>query len=175
VIALCVLSFPVQSVAAAASNNSVNLFTPGSKPYGLTFQDHIKNFWKWVISIPEDKSPWSDQTGANCAYGQSANSSVFYLGSNGGGTSNRTCKVPAGKSLFIPVSPMEITDKESPNSSIDQLSQISKQDQDSVTTLHLKIGDKDYNYQDLLKYRVHTDAFDVVFPNNNWSYAWWSV
>jgi len=160
-------SFPVQSVVAAASNNSVNLFIPGSKPYGLTFPDHIKNFWKWVISIPEDKSPWSDQTGANCAYGQSANSSVFYLGSNGGGTSYRTCKVPAGKSLFIPVSPMEITDKESPNSSIDQLNQISKQDQDSVTTLHLKIGDKDYNYQDLLKYRVHTDAFDVVFPTNN--------
>ncbi len=156
------------SVAAAASNNSVNILPPGGKPYDLPYSEHIKIFWKWVISIPEDKSPWSDKTGANCAYGQSVtNSSVFYLGSNGGGTSYRTCKIPAGKSLFIPVSPMEITDKENPNSSIDHLSQIAKQDQDSVTSLHLKIGDKEYNYQDLLKYRVHTDAFDVVFPNNN--------
>jgi hypothetical protein len=163
--ALCISS-PI-SVAAAASNNSLNIFPPDSKPYGLTFQEHVKNFWKWVISLPEDKSPWHDQTGANCANGQlGTNSSVFYLSGNGGGTSYRTCKVPAGKGLFIPVSPMEVSDKESPNSSIDQLSQISKQDQDSVTSLHLKIGDKEYNYQDLLKYRIHTFPLDVVFPDN---------
>lgn len=40
------------------------------------------------------------------------------------------CKVRAGKSLFIPVSRVEVSDKESPNSSIDQLTQIAKQDQD---------------------------------------------
>jgi hypothetical protein len=155
------------SVAAAASNNSIDIFTPDSKPYGLTFQEHVKNFWKWVISLPKDKSPWNDPTGANCAIGQSGtNSSVFYLGSNGGGTSYRTCKVPAGKGLFIPVSPMEVSDKESPNSSIDQLTQIAKQDQDSVNSLNLKIGDKVYNYQDLLKYRTHTEKIDVVFPDN---------
>jgi hypothetical protein len=164
--ALCI-SFPI-SVAAAASNNSVNILPPGGKPYGLTYEEHVKNFWKWVISIPEDKSPWSDKTGANCAIGQlGTNSSVFYLGSNGGGTSYRTCKVPAGKGLFIPVSPMEVSDNESPNSSIDHLTQIAKEDQDSVTSLHLKIGDKEYNYQDLLKYRIHTFPLDVVFPVNN--------
>jgi hypothetical protein len=168
VIALCLLSFPVQSVAAVASNNSVNIFPPDSKPYGLAFQQYVKNFWKWVISLPKDKSPWNDPSGADCAIGQSGtNSSVFYLGSNGGGTSYRTCKVPAGKSLFIPVSPMEVSDKESPGSSIDQLTQIAKQDQDSVNSLNLKIGDKVYNYQDLLKYRTHTEPIDVVFPVNN--------
>ena len=29
-----------------------------------------------------------------------------------------------------------------------------------------KIGDKEYNYNDLNKYRTHTDAFDVVFPDS---------
>jgi hypothetical protein len=164
--ALCISSSI--SVAAAASSNSIDFFTPDSKPYGLTFQEHVKNFWKWVISLPKDKSPWNDPTGANCAIGQSGtNSSVFYLGSNGGGTSYRTCKVPAGKGLFIPVSPMEVSDKESPNSSIDQLTQIAKQDQDSVNSLNLKIGDKVYNYQELLKYRIHTFSLDVVFPDSN--------
>jgi hypothetical protein len=32
--------------------------------------------------------------------------------------------------------------------------------------LSLKIGDKQYRFDDLKKYRVHTDVFDVVFPKN---------
>jgi len=68
--------------------------------------------------------------------GQSgSNSSVFYLSGNGGGVSERICKVPAGKGLFIPLSPMEISDKEAPNSSVEQLHNIAKDDQDSVTSL----------------------------------------
>ena len=30
---------------AAAASNSVDIFPPGGKPYGLTYADHIKNFW----------------------------------------------------------------------------------------------------------------------------------
>jgi hypothetical protein len=33
--------------------------------------------------------------------------------------------------------------------------------------LYLKIGDKEYSYQDLLKYRIQpTDPFEVIFPDN---------
>ncbi len=145
--ALLLLSSAMSSFAAyAAVTNLVNIFPPDSKPYGLSYEEHIKNFWRWVISLPKDKSPWNDATGANCDNGQSkTNSSVFYLSGNGGGTSDRTCKVPAGKGLFIPVSPMEISDKEAPNKSVEDLHKISKKDQDSVTSLYLKINDKEYS------------------------------
>jgi len=148
--------------------NSVNLFAPGSKPYGLSYEEHIKNFWKWVLSIPEDKNPWTDKTGENCLYGQiGTNSSVFYLGSNPGGKSERTCKLPAGKGLFIPVSPMEINYKESPDSkNLNDLNVVAKKDQDDVGLLYLQIGDKVYSRQALDKYRNHTGDFDVVFPKN---------
>ena len=49
--------------------------------------------------------------------------------------------------------------------SVAELDTSAKKDQDSVNSLYLKIGDKEYSYQDLLKYRIHTDAFDVTFPN----------
>ena len=39
----------------------------------------------------------------------------------------------------------------------DQLDKIAKKDQDIVTSLYLKIGDKEYNRADLSKYRIHTD------------------
>jgi hypothetical protein len=154
-------------LSPVAGLNTVNISPPGGKPYSLTYEDHVKNFWKWIISLPIPKSPWQDDTGRNCDNGQSAtNSPIFYLSGNGGGTSARTCKVPAGKALFIPVSPMEASDKESPGASVEQLSKTAKKDQDSITSLYLKIDDKVYNLQDLGKYRTHTGAFDVTFPDN---------
>jgi hypothetical protein len=65
-----------------------------------------------------------------------------------GEKSVRTCKVPAGKSLFIPVSQVEVSDKEVPNTSVEDLSRLAKKDQDSVMSLYLKINDKEYNHQD---------------------------
>ena len=154
-------------ISFAAGISSVNIFPPESKPYGLSYEQHVKNFWKWIISLPQDKNPWADQTGKNCAIGQlETNASIFYLSGNGGGKSDRICKVPAGKGLFIPVSPMEISDKEAPNRSIEDLHKIAKKDQDSVTSLYLKIGNKEYSRQDLEKYRTPTEEFEVTFPKN---------
>ena len=61
---------------------------------------------------------------------------------------------------------VEKSDKEAPGSSVLYLDKNAKKDQDSVNSLYLQIGDKVYNYNDLVKYRTHTDAFNVVFPNN---------
>jgi hypothetical protein len=154
-------------LSPVAALNTVNIFPPGGKPYGLTYADHIKNFWKWAIKTPANENPVNDPTGVKCATGQeNTNSSVFYLAPNNGGTSQRTCKVPAGKALFIPVMPVESSDKELPKASVAYLSKSAKDDQDHVNSLYLKIGDKEYNFKELDKYRTHTDAFDVVFPDN---------
>jgi hypothetical protein len=100
-----------------------------------------------------------------CANGQSnTNSSVFYLAYNNGGISERTCKVPVGKGLFIPVSPVEISDKESPGATPEDLRLAAKTDQDSFNSLYLKIGEKEYNYEDLRNYRTNTDVFEVAMP-----------
>jgi hypothetical protein len=150
-----------------AGANSVIILSPESNPYGLSYEQHVKNFWKHIISIPSDRNPWNDNTGVNCEVGQSnTNSSVFYLSGNGGGKSVRTCEVPAGKGLFIPVSPMEISDKEAPNTSVEQLHKIAKKDQDSITSLYLKMDDKEYKLQDLAKYRTPTSDFEVFFPKD---------
>jgi len=154
-------------ISFAAGENSVNIFLPESKSYGLSYEQHVKNFWKWIISLPQDKNPWADQTGKNCVIGQlETNASVFYLSGNGGGKTERTCTLSAGKGLFIPVSPFEISDKEAPNRSSEDLHKIAKKDQDSVTSLYLKIGNKEYSRQNLEQYRTPTEDFEVIFPNN---------
>jgi hypothetical protein len=155
------------TLSPVLGSNSVNIFPPGSKPYGLTYAEHEKNFWKWILEIPVNESPVNDRTGEKCATGQSnTNSSIFYLSMNNGGISERTCKVPVGKGLLIPVMQVEWSDKEAPGASVEELHKSAKKDQDSVNSLYLKIGDKEYKYKDLIKYRTQTDVFEVVFPDN---------
>jgi len=150
-----------------AGSTSINIFPPGSKPYGLAYPKHIENYWKWTLGIPAKENPINDPTGERCATGQSnTNSSVFYLTFNNGGVSERVCKVPAGKGLFIPVMQVEISDKDIPGAKPDDLKLETKKDQDSVNSLYLQIGNKEYNYDDLLKYRTATDIFEVDYADN---------
>lgn len=160
---LFVLSLTLTSPVSASS--SVNISPPGSEPYGLTYDEHIKNYWKWTLIIPAAENPVDDPTGEKCASEQNTNSSVFYMAGNGGGNSERICGVPAGKGLLIPVMGAVLTDKDVPGASVEELHTATKKDQDSVNSLYLKIGDKEFSYDDLLKYRTHTDAFDVVWAD----------
>jgi hypothetical protein len=154
-------------VLSVEGSTLVNIFPPGSKPYGLPYAKHIENFWKWNLGIPAKDNPIDDPTGEKCATGQSnSNSSLFYLAFNNGGVSERTCKVPVGKGLFIPVMQVEFSDKEVPGSTLEELKLSAKTDQDSVNSLYLKIGDKEYNFDDLRKYRTNTDTFDANFADN---------
>ena len=155
------------TLSPVLGSKSVNIFPLESKPYGLTFAEHQENFWKWILEIPANESPVNDPTGEKCANGQSnSNSSVFYLSFNNGGISTRSCEIPAGKGLFIPIMQVEFSEKEVPNASIEDLRRAVTKDQDSVNSLYLKIGDKEYKYEDLIKYRTQTDVFEVVFPDN---------
>ena len=161
---LSMIAGPLQFMEAV---NSVKILPPDSKPYGLSYTEHIKNFWKWLASIPVDSSPMKDMTGEKCSNGQSAsNSSVFYLSGGGGGTWERVCKIPVGKAVLIPVMTVVSTtnELEEGKGTPGRLDKIAKDDQDSVNSLFLKINDDEYPFANLSKYRTHTDLFDVVYP-----------
>jgi hypothetical protein len=155
------------TLTSVAASNSSSIFPPDSKPYGLTYDEHAQNFWKWLLSIPSGESPLGDRTGDKCSVGQTnTNSSVFYL-SGGEGKVERTCTVPAGKGLVIPVMLVEQSDKEIPGASVEVLTNAAKQDQDGVNSLYLQVDNAEYNYDDLLKYRTQpTEPFQAIFPDN---------
>ena len=154
------------SISVWAASNSLNIFPPGGNPYGLSYSEHIKNFWKWILAIPAKDNPFNDNTGEKCALGQSnLSSSVFYLAPNGGGHSERTCKVPVGKGLFIPVMHVETSEFETPGASPEELSDAARKDQDKTNSLYLKIDDKEYLMNNLTKYRTHTEPFETTWPD----------
>jgi hypothetical protein len=147
-------------------SSSIGIFPLDSEPYGLSYAEHAQNFWKWLLSIPASDSPINDMTGQKCTVGQSnTNSSVFYL-VEAEGKVERRCTVPAGKGLLIPIMNVEISDKESPGSSVEQLTNAAKSDQNGVNSLYLKIDNNEYTYDDLLKYRLpQPTVFQVTFPD----------
>jgi hypothetical protein len=61
---------------------------------------------------------------------------------------------------------VELSDKDTPGATIEDLKLSAKTDQDSVNSLYLKIGDKEYNFDDLRSYRTDTDGFDVDYADN---------
>lgn len=153
--------------AIGQETNSVELLPMGGKPYGLTYEDHVINYQKYILSIPLDKSPGSDRTGQLCTYGQdTSNSTIFYLNGNPGGEVTRTCTIPSGLGLFIPIITVEFSTAEVPNATVEELHRLAKNDQDNVKTLALKINDKEFSFEDLKKYRTHTRDFQVTFPEN---------
>jgi hypothetical protein len=148
------------------SASGVLRISPVKNPYGLSYQDHIKSFWKWILSLPRENNPWGDRTGDIGTSAQGSVSPVFYLGGNGGGKSKRTYRVPIGKGLLIPLMVVEVSEKDFPRKTVKELRQIAKKDQDSVTDLYLEIGSKKYQFKDLRKFRKSTGAFSVTFPQN---------
>lgn len=163
----------------AESISSVKIFSPDSKPFGMSYEDHVQNYWKWILSLPTDNSAYKDPTGEKCAVGQSnSNSSVFNLAGGGGGKHDRTCKIPAGKGVLIPILHVELSDKEVPNAPVEELSRLATIDQNHVTSLFLEInGEKIFDEKypkgieneknsTAAKYRTHTGDFEVVFPTN---------
>ena len=145
---------------------SINILSPKDNPFGLAYEEHAKRFWKHFLSIPSDQSPMQDKTGEKCAVGQENSSPVFYLFGSGGSKVERTCTIPHGKGVLIPVMVVEVSDKERPNATVEELHKIATKDQDSVTSMYLRVDDKEYDMNYLSKYRIHTDPFDVVFPDN---------
>ena len=120
------------------ASSSIGIFPLDSEPYGLSYAEHAQNFWKWLLSIPASDSPINDMTGQKCTVGQSnTNSSVFYL-VEAEGKVDRRCTVPAGKGLLIPIMNVEISDKETPGSSVEQLTNAAKSDQNGVNRLVFK-------------------------------------
>ena len=57
--------------------------------------------WQWAIAIPASHSPIFDKTGNRCGIAQRGD--VWFLAGSTGAKVTRTCSVPAGVRLFVPI------------------------------------------------------------------------
>jgi hypothetical protein len=140
---------------------------------GKTYGEWSAMWWKWLLSIPQDKSPVTDFTGKNCHINQNS-SLVWYLVGSGGakiptnetsGTEQaRTCLIPEGRGIFFALITGACSFAEFPNyKSISQLQACSSQD--PVSYLRATIDGSDI--PNLKSYRIQSPEFNLTLPDNN--------
>jgi hypothetical protein len=152
-------------LAHAQTGTNSTAFTLDSQPYGSSYAEWTASFWKWLLEQPSNTNPVNDQTGKNCANNQS-DPDVWFVAGTGGGSAERTCTIPSGKAILVPIINVVCsyaTDPELKTES--ELRSCAKQDQDNVRSVELILdGTK---LEDLKDYRVQSPLFDVTLPDNN--------
>jgi hypothetical protein len=95
-------SVVVTTTSYAAPDFNPRVFPLNARPGGKSYGEWIAASDRWLFSFPPDATnPALDQTGELAGVGQSGH--VWFLPFSFGGAATYTLKIPAGKSLFIPI------------------------------------------------------------------------
>jgi hypothetical protein len=169
VLGLAVLAVPS---AMAHDGDGPKVIKPDSLAYGRTYSEWSAAWEQWADSIPASHHPLFDT--ADCSVGQSG--PVWFLGGKfcnindpNCGTSNviRSCSVPAGKALYIPVLNAEfsVLETNDPKAQIGDLRLLAAQAMDT-TTNEFDIDRK--QIRNLLQdFRIQSPAFVFTIPDDN--------
>jgi hypothetical protein len=98
------LSLGCSSRADESAN--IDILDPSEPHYGKTYSEWADEWMAYVyrMSPPTCFNAVLDDSGANCALYQDAESPVFFLVGNYGGVTRRSeCPVPRDKALFFPI------------------------------------------------------------------------
>lgn len=85
------------------NNGGMSLVAPiNTTPGGQTYGRWAAQWWQWALSVPDAVNPLKDVDGKNCAARQIGD--VWFLaGSTSSDSVERSCTIPAGKSIFFPI------------------------------------------------------------------------
>jgi hypothetical protein len=155
----------IAAVMVSRSNGKIELFTPDTSPYGLTYGQWTTKWWQWLISIPMRFNPAADESGRNASLNQTDPNVWFLAGTLGGKAVNRKCTIPVGRAILFPVINIEVNALEKPELRTDaELMRYVMKDEDDILNLDALVdGEK------VPIYRVRSDPsmFPLKIPSDN--------
>lgn len=84
-----------------AKNPNPRVIPIHARAHGKSYGDWGAAWWRWALGIAAAVNPVTDTTGEHCDEGQSG--SVWNLAGSFGSNETRSCTVPTGKTIFIPL------------------------------------------------------------------------
>ena len=148
----------------------VTVLPPDAEVEGLGVDDWLVRSWQLAVSYPNDVSPWLDETGDRCGYGQAG--SVFILP----GTflpeppDEVTCVVAEGLTIYVPVGSAECSTVEPPpffGRDEAELLACAEAFVLPVADIGLEATINGTPVADLEQYRAATSLFPMTFPEIN--------
>ncbi len=158
------------SFVAYSDEINPGVYSITSTPYGKSYGEWASQWWDWFSAIPIQINPGTDTNGTNCAIGQ-PNKDMWFLTLTFG-TANqvsRTCTIPSGRSVFVPVFANDCDGsepKQPPLTTREQFLQCAKQQTDSNSFI-LSVTIDGKALKSVEKYRVDSPLFNMKYPNNN--------
>lgn len=163
VAALAVLALALTACGDGEGGGAKGRILPlDSSVEGETYSELALRWEQWLLSIPSDRNPSTDPDGRYCQEGQTGQ--VFFLGTNFGGTSVRSCTVPSDKTLLV--SPggafciLHISGDTGP-----QLKTCVEDGLSEVTVLQLEIDGA--AVPDVRSFRIVTPLLSITLPEDN--------
>jgi hypothetical protein len=160
-------------IALAQVPGNPGVVQPSSSEFGNTYGEWSARWWQWGLSIPADKNPILDTTGAHCAEAQADAPQVWFLaGTFGGDPVVRKCTIPGGKDLYLPIlnslfgQAPEVGDCEGPQDcDPTALRSLAAAQQDDPQLLEVSIDN--HAVKNLNQYRVTSPVFNAFLPQGN--------
>ena len=142
---------------------------PDAEVDGLSLAEWTARYWQWFFSFPEAIGPFFDETGERCGYGQSG--PVFFL-EGAPASVERTCTVPLGVTLFVPVTGVECSTVEPPpyfgrDEAALRACAADGMNQHLANLTALEVSVDGQTIGDLAPYRVSTPLFPLLLPPGN--------
>jgi len=147
-----------------SSEEPVTIHDINCHPYGRSYEEWIRLWWKWLISIEKDKNPAFDHTGQLCATSQHSQQ-VWFLAGTFGGPTVRKCIIPKGKAILFPIINYECSFADAPSiRSEEELEARCRQEMDQIGDIYASVDGKKIEVRD---YRVKSKCFNISIPPNN--------
>jgi hypothetical protein len=168
IVTAVILALPLLATQLASAADNPGVLPPHASAYGRSYSEWSAAWWQWALSMPAVENPLLDETGALCANGQAGQ--VFFLAGviNVSGTAERTCAVPTGTAIFLPVLNVECSTVEPPpffGSNEEELRACAVGFFDATGGLAAEIDGG--SVTDLGRYRVQSPLFEFTLPEGN--------
>ena len=143
------------------------MYQLNENPFGLSWEKWAALWCNWSLSIPKGTNPALDITGRHCAVNQNNENVWFLTGSFGNLVPiNRKCRIPIGRAIFFPVLVKEDSLVEDIDLKTDD--DLANRSRDATNELlFISASIDDMEIENLEKYRVQSEVFDLKFPKGN--------
>ena len=162
-IILAVYAISSSTVLVRADSINPGVFSKDSSPYGIPYGEWLAKWWQWSFSIPSAQHPRDAYTPEKCALNQK-DPNVWFLADQLGGQEDRTCTIPAGKAIFVPLLVGEC-DYSSPDVKSDEALRRCAMAGDEYGVIEATVDGM--KLKSLEQYRIQSGFFNITIPENN--------
>jgi hypothetical protein len=132
----------------------------------------VRKYWQEILRRPKDENPaWDNDGQKDMTFNNEVNDEFFYLSFlTPSGSTSRTCVIPPGKRLFIPVSSVEVSEYEAPQARGNerQLRSLALNDQNAaMVSLSVELDDETLQNINDFNEPSGVGPFSVSFPPSN--------